>query len=122
MLRETAFLLHQAIEQAYSTLLLTLTSYSPASHNLNHLRTLAEGRDRRLATIWPNDRQRYIAWFNSINQAYVKARYSPHFLIGDEALIWLSERTSGLQHLVKAICEEHLDKLRKNPSAYSSEH
>ncbi|WFU05967.1 nucleotidyltransferase and HEPN domain-containing protein (plasmid) [Rhizobium sp. CB3171] len=119
LLRETAFLLHQAIEQAYSTLLLTLTRYSPASH-LNHLRTLAEGRDRRLTTIWPNDRQRYIAWFNTINQAYAKARYSPHFLMGDEALIWLSERTSGLQHLVKTICEEHLDKLRKNASARSA--
>jgi hypothetical protein len=53
-------------------LLLTLTSYSPASHNLNHLRTLAESRDQRLVDIWPKERQRYIAWFNTINQAYVK--------------------------------------------------
>ncbi|AYG62430.1 nucleotidyltransferase and HEPN domain-containing protein [Rhizobium jaguaris] len=110
---EAAFLLHQAIEQAYSTLLLTLTSYSPASHNLNHLRTLAEGRDQRLVEIWPKERQRYIAWFNTINEAYVKARYSPHFEISDEALLWLGKRTSELQQLVKTICEEYLDNLRK---------
>ncbi|MBB4571676.1 nucleotidyltransferase and HEPN domain-containing protein [Rhizobium leucaenae] len=113
MLKEAAFLLHQAIEHAYSSLLLTLTSYSPASHNLNHLRTLAEGRDQRLAEIWPDDRQRYIAWFNTVNQAYVKARYSPHFTISDEALIWLAERTSQLQNAVKTICQEYLDSLRK---------
>ncbi|MFS8048761.1 nucleotidyltransferase and HEPN domain-containing protein [Rhizobium sp. BR 314] len=110
---EAAFLLHQAIEHAYSTLLLTLTNYSPASHNLNHLRTLAEGRDRRLAGIWPQDRQRYTAWFNTINQAYVKARYSKHFQITEEALAWLGERTDALQQLVTTICEDHLEKLRK---------
>ncbi|NTG02323.1 HEPN domain-containing protein [Agrobacterium rhizogenes] len=113
MLKEGAFLLHQAIERAYSTLLLTLTSYSPASHNLNHLKTLAEGRDQRLAEVWPQDRQRHTAWFNIINQAYVKARYSEHFKITEEALIWLGERTDALQQLVKEICEEHLEKLRK---------
>ena len=110
---EAAFLLHQAIEQAYSTLLLTLTNYSPASHNLNHLRTLAEGRDQRLAEIWPRDRHGYTTWFNIINQAYVKARYSEHFKITEEALFWLGERTDALQQLVKAICEEHIEKLRK---------
>jgi hypothetical protein len=113
MLKEGAFLLHQAIERTYSTLLLTLTSYSPASHNLNHLKTLAEGRDQRLTEIWPQDRQRHTAWFNIINQAYVKARYSEHFKITEEALVWLGERTDALQQLVKAICEEHIEKLRK---------
>jgi len=113
MLKEGAFLLHQAIERTYTTLLLTLTSYSPASHNLNHLKTLAEGRDQRLADIWPQDRQRYTAWFNIINQAYVKARYSEHFKITEEALAWLGERTDALQQLVKAICEEQIEKLRK---------
>ncbi|MGG6897408.1 nucleotidyltransferase and HEPN domain-containing protein [Rhizobium sp. BR 315] len=111
--KHAAFLLHQAIEHSYSAMLLTLTNYSPASHNLNHLKTLAEGRDQRLAEIWPQDRQRYTAWFNIINQAYVKARYSEHFKITEEALVWLGERTDALQQLVKAICEEHIEKLRK---------
>jgi hypothetical protein len=44
----------------------------------------------------------------------VKARYSPHFGISEEALMWLGERTGELQQLVKTISEEHLDKLRKN--------
>jgi predicted nucleotidyltransferase/HEPN domain-containing protein len=106
-----SFMLHQAIESSYSTLLLTLTNYSPASHNLNFLRTLAEGRDRRLSEAWPRDQQRYRAWFNTINEAYVKARYSEHYEISEEALLWLGERTAILHGLVETICKEHLEQL-----------
>ena len=54
----SAFELHQAIEQAYSTLLLTLTNYDPHSHNLTFLRSLAEEQDRRLVDAWPRDQRR----------------------------------------------------------------
>lgn len=113
----TAFLIHQTIEQIYTALLLTLTNYSPPSHNLNFLRRLAEDRDQRLVDIWPRDRQRYAAWFNRINEAYVKARYSEHYEISEEALAWLSERTSALIGLVEDICREHIQKLRQEAEA-----
>ena len=109
--KDSAFSIHQAIEQAYSTLLLTLTNYGPASHNLNFLRTLAEGRDRRLAEAWPRDQQRYRAWFNTVNEAYVKSRYSKHYAISAEALVWLGERTAILHELVATICQDHLGEL-----------
>ncbi|TBA41257.1 HEPN domain-containing protein [Rhizobium ruizarguesonis] len=111
---ESAFLLHQAIEHAYSTILLTLTNYGPPSHNLTFLRKLAEGRDRRLVDAWPRDQHRYRAWFNTINEAYVKARYSKHFEVSEEALTWLGERAADLHILVKTVCEEHLTKLQKD--------
>jgi predicted nucleotidyltransferase/HEPN domain-containing protein len=111
--KETAFMLHQAIEQAYSMLLLTVTNYSPPSHNLKFLRGLAEGQDLRLAEAWPRDQHRYQSWFNTLNEAYVKARYSEHYEISQEALIWLTARTSILYELVKTICEAHLVKLEK---------
>ncbi len=110
---ESAFLLHQAIEQAYATVLLTLTGYGPPSHNLNFLRALAEGRDRRLAEAWPRDQQRFRAWFNTVNGAYVKARYSEHYEISAEALAWLGERTVVLQGLVASICQERLSDLAR---------
>ncbi|TJW07630.1 MAG: HEPN domain-containing protein [Mesorhizobium sp.] len=117
-LKQAAFLLHQAVEHAYSALLLTLTSYSPPSHNLNFLRTLAEEHDRRLTEAWPRDQQRFRAWFNTLNEAYVKARYSEHYQIGFEALEWLGERTSVLHGLVETICREHLEMLaRQIPAA-----
>ncbi|TAV97316.1 HEPN domain-containing protein [Rhizobium ruizarguesonis] len=112
--KHAAFFLHQVIEHAYSAALLTLSNYSPASHNLTFLRKLAESRDRRLVDAWPRDQQRYRAWFNTINEAYVKARYSKHFEVSEEALTWLGERAADLHILVKTVCEEHLTKFQKD--------
>jgi uncharacterized protein len=106
-----AFELHQALEQAYSCVLLTLTNYGPPSHNLKFLRSLAEEQDRRLADAFPRDQHRERAWFNTLNEAYVKARYSKHFEISEEALVWLAGQTALLLNLVKMVCEEHLDRL-----------
>ncbi|WFU87107.1 HEPN domain-containing protein [Rhizobium sp. CC1099] len=108
-----AFNFHQAVETAYSGLLLTLTNYSPPSHNLKFLRGLAEDQDRRLIEAWPRDQHRYTAWYNILNEAYVKARYSKHFEITEEALDWLLERTEHLHRLVEAICRERLAELER---------
>jgi uncharacterized protein len=111
--KEAAFLLHQAVETAYSCLLLTLTNYSPPSHNLKFLRALVEDHDRRLIEAWPRDQHRFTAWYNILNEAYVKARYSKHFEITEEALAWLLERTEHLHYLVETICKERLAELEQ---------
>ncbi len=105
------FVLHQAVETNYSCLLLTLTNYSPPSHNLKFLRGLAEDQDSRLIEAWPRDQHRFTAWYNILNEAYVKARYSKHFEISEEALAWLIERTEQLRRLVGTICKERLAEL-----------
>ncbi len=108
-----AFSLHQALEQAYSCVLLTLTNYSPPAHNIKFLRSLSEEQDRRLADAFPRDQHHERAWFNTLNEAYVKARYSRHYEISEEALTWLSDRTAALLDIVRAICGEHLEALDK---------
>ena len=107
-----AFDVHQTIEQAYTCVLLTLTNYAPPSHNIKFLRSLAEEQDRRLAEAFPRDQHRERAWFNTLNEAYVKARYSEHFEISEEALAWLGAQTAVLLSIVKQVCERHIDKLR----------
>ncbi|GLR61949.1 nucleotidyltransferase and HEPN domain-containing protein [Rhizobium indigoferae] len=107
-----AFELHQSLEQAYSCILLTLTNYGPPSHNIKFLRSLAEEQDRRLAEAFPRDQHKERAWFNTLNEAYVKARYSKHFEISEEALGWLAEQTALLLELVKTVCEGHLEVLK----------
>ncbi|WP_425644305.1 nucleotidyltransferase and HEPN domain-containing protein [Agrobacterium leguminum] len=108
-----AFQLHQAVETAYNCYLLTLTNYTPASHNLKFLRGLSEDRDRRLVDIWPRDHQRFTAWYNILNEAYVKARYSKRFEISEEALAWLQEHTAELHALIETLCREHIEKLQQ---------
>lgn len=116
-LRLAAFQLHQSVESTYSAYLLTLTNYSPPSHNLKFLRGLAEDKDQRLVQAWPRDQQRFTAWYNTLNEAYVKARYSDQYSISEEALAWLAARASILHALVKTICEEHLEKLENAAKA-----
>ena len=117
----SAFSLHQALEQAYSCVLLTVTNYGPPSHNIKFLRSLAEEQDLRLVEAFPRDQHRERAWYNTINEAYVKARYSKHFEISEEALVWLGERTAHLLELVKQVCEEHLTKLAENANEKGSQ-
>jgi hypothetical protein len=111
--KDAAFTLHQVIERLYSTVLLTHTNYSPPSHNLKFLRGLAEDRDQRLVEAWPRDQHRYAAWYNILNEAYVKARYSKHFEITEEGLGWLLERTEHLFRLVEFVCQERLAELER---------
>ncbi|MCS4245636.1 hypothetical protein M2418_005184 [Rhizobium sp. BIGb0125] len=112
-LKHAIFELHQAVESAYSCYLLTLTNYSPPSHNLKFLRGLSEYRDRQLVDIWPRDHQRFTAWYNILNEAYVEARYSKQFEISEEALAWLQERTAELHTLIETLCKEHVEQLRQ---------
>ena len=111
-LNEAAFVMHQSLEQAYSCILLTLTNYGPPSHNIKFLRSLAEEQDRRLAEAFPRDQHRERAWFNTLNEAYVKARYSKHYEISEEALSWLGERAAVLLERVDQVCREHLERLQ----------
>jgi uncharacterized protein len=110
-IKEATFILHQAIEQAYSTFLLVTTNYSPSSHNLKFLRRLSEGQRNELAKAWPQDQQRYKAWFNIVNEAYLKARYSPHFDITEEALRWLLKQANALIDEIEKICAVQLKKM-----------
>ncbi len=72
---------------------------------------LAEDRDPRPMEAWPRDDHRYAAWFNALNEAYVKARYCWQFDISNEALRWLTDRTHIVHDLVHTLCQERLAEL-----------
>ena len=103
-----AFQLHQAVEHTYHTLLLVLTLYSPKSHKLNFLRDQAENVARDLIPVWPRDTKFARRCFELLQQAYVNARYSPHYRITREELDWIVERVELLQAEVKAIAQRRL--------------
>lgn len=103
-----AFNLHQAAEHLYHTILLVLTLYSPKSHKLNFLRDQAEDVARDLIPVWPRDTKFARRCFELLQQAYVNARYSPHYKISREELDWIVERVELLQAEVRAIAEKRL--------------
>jgi predicted nucleotidyltransferase/HEPN domain-containing protein len=116
-LKLAAFLYHQATERFYHCTLLVLTLYSPKSHRLNFLRSQAEQIAPRLVAAWPRDERFARRCFELLRQAYVNARYSPHYAISDEELRWLGERIEVLKTLVEDVCREHIDALGRNVAA-----
>jgi predicted nucleotidyltransferase/HEPN domain-containing protein len=111
-LNDAAFLFHQAAERLYTGLVLTLTLYTPKSHNLVRLRNLAEGLDPSLNEIWPNDTKFQKRCFELLRQAYVKARYSRRYKVSPEELAWMRERIVRLSDRVRSLCEAHLAEFR----------
>ena len=103
-----AFEFHQSAERFYHCALLVLSLYSPKSHRLNFLRSHAEEIAPELIAAWPRADRFSRRCFELLRQAYVNARYSPHYEISDEELRWLAERLAELQSLVKAVCERRL--------------
>ncbi|WP_117196265.1 HEPN domain-containing protein [Rhizobium terrae] len=106
--RDASFMLHQATERAYHCLLLVITLYSPKSHRLKMLRSMAERIEPRLIGAWPRDTKFARRCFERLDRAYVDARYSPHYEITSEELAWVLERIKDLQTIVKVVCQEHL--------------
>lgn len=115
--KNAAFQLHQATERLYHCVLLTVTFYTPHVHNLAFLRTQAERLDRRLQNIWPAATRRERAMFEKLKDAYVKARFSKHYRISGEELIWLGEHVELLGQAVLAVCTERLAQLEKEASS-----
>ncbi|MGQ3178550.1 MAG: HEPN domain-containing protein, partial [Blastomonas fulva] len=106
--KKAAFDLHQTAERLYHTVLLVCTFYTPHVHNLGFLRTQAERIDLRLVDAWPRDTRIDRARFEKLKEAYVKARYSKHYRITEEELLWLGGCVEELGRAVHAICSERI--------------
>jgi len=115
--KKAAFLLHQATESYYHCVLLVCTFYTPHVHNLGFLRTQAERIDRRLIDVWPRETKAERARFEKLKEAYVKARYSRHYRITEEELVWLGTQVEALGKVVEVICSERIEALERSARA-----
>ncbi|MBU0863852.1 MAG: nucleotidyltransferase and HEPN domain-containing protein [Alphaproteobacteria bacterium] len=106
--KDAAFDTHQATERLYHCVLLVCTFYTPHVHNLGFLRTQAERLDMRLVDAWPRVLKADRSRFEKLKEAYVKARYSKHYRVSEEDLIWLAGHVEELGRAVHAICSERI--------------
>ena len=109
MYKLAAFDLHQATERFYSCLLLVLTNYKPYTHNLALFNTLAILQNEKIAEVFPQDNKMQRSRFQLLKNAYVDARYSEHYEITQEELIWLAGRVECLQQLTEKLCREKIE-------------
>ena len=115
--KDAAFDTHQAVERLYHCVLLVCTFYTPHVHNLGFLRTQAERIDMRLVDAWPRQLKADRARFEKLKEAYVKARYSKHYRISEEDLVWLAGRVEELGQAVHAICSERIAEMEARAGA-----
>jgi predicted nucleotidyltransferase/HEPN domain-containing protein len=106
--KNAAFQLHQATERYFACLLLVLTNYKPYTHNLNLLNSLSISQNECIAEVFPQDSKIHRRRFQLLKNAYVDARYSEHYRISQEELVWLAERVRLLQQLTEMLCQEKI--------------
>jgi HEPN domain-containing protein len=113
MLKEAAFLLHQATERLYQCLFLVRTLYTPKTHNLNRLRALAEGMEPSLKQVWPSSTREEKRAYARLREAYIKARYSREYRVSEAELGWIQERVQLLKALVERACLARIEMLEQ---------
>lgn len=99
-----AFLMHQATERLYITLLLTFNQYKPKSHDIEMLGRLAIDLDPEFIKVFPLQTEFQTHCFKLLKRAYIDARYDKSYKIQKEELEYLQQRVALLKEMVKDAC------------------
>ena len=100
----SAFLLHQATESFYNTILLVFSNYKPKLHDLEELGGMAKNYDNELLQIFPIATPEQKECFELLKKAYVDARYDKNYKISREQLLYLIGRIEKLKEITERIC------------------
>ncbi len=110
--KPAAFMLHQAAERYYTTILLTYTDYRPKEHNLRELDLKAQASDIRFKEVFPKETNEQIDRFELLVRAYIDARYRmKQYHITKEDLVYLGERVQLLREMTQRICGERIESI-----------
>jgi len=104
---QAAFMLHQAAENLYNTVLLVLTRYKPNTHDLKKLSSRVTSVAPTFLQIFPQGTEEEKR-FELLRKAYVDARYNRNYIITEDELTWLAERVKILQGMVQEICQKKI--------------
>lgn len=103
-----AFLLHQACEKLYNTILMVFTNYRPKTHKIQDLGGMAKKFSMDLVTVFPKNTEEEIVCYDLLCRAYIEARYNKDYKISDEQLNYLISRTEILKDITERICKEKI--------------
>ena len=106
-----AFLLHQATESFYNTILLVFSGYKPKLHDILELGKIARSYNQELFGVFLYETQEQRKCFTLLMKAYIDARYNEDYKISREQLIYLIERVEYLKILTEKICLEWFEKI-----------
>ncbi|HVI45213.1 MAG TPA: HEPN domain-containing protein [Chitinophaga sp.] len=107
-----AFMLHQAVEQAITTLLYSLTGNIMVTHNLFKLIQLSKQCTEKVASIFPNETADEKMLFTLLSKAYINARYYK-YKINDLQLFRLEKEVTRVLETASAVFNEELLQLNE---------
>jgi HEPN domain-containing protein len=108
--RMAAFMLHQAVEQALSTLIKIGTGYHCCSHNIERLTRYAGMVSYRIQDVFPRKTEKEKMLFKGLQKAYIGSRYDEDYSIGLVDLTELIDRVREIQEILKESAEPLLKK------------
>jgi HEPN domain-containing protein len=103
------FVLHQAAESLYYSILLVFTAYKPKTHNLWKLRkrTIRYSKELFLVFCTETDKKdKYL--FDLLKRGYIDARYRNDYKITSEELTILIEKVTNMASIVEKVCKDKI--------------
>ncbi len=105
-----AFLLNQACEHAYKTVLLVFAAECPQEHHLDSLSDLADDYCPELNGIFPQQTKVDKEAFELLDYAYIGARYDRHYKITKQQLEKLAPCVEKLHEVVERNCKAKINR------------
>lgn len=104
----SAFMLQQACEFAYRSLIIAFKAKEIKSHDLILLRSNISIYEPQIIGLFHTKIKKEISLLTLLNEAYVKARYDFGYQIGGDQLAVLNDATTNLIEGVKQLFEQYL--------------
>jgi len=106
-----AFMLHQATEHFYTTILLVFTDYRPKEHDLKKLDLRVRNCDNRF-DVFSRETDQEKELFELLKRAYIDSRYKmDEYKITKEQLEYLSDKVQKLKALTEEICKSKINQI-----------
>ncbi|MBL7106673.1 MAG: HEPN domain-containing protein [Phycisphaerae bacterium] len=109
MFRKAALELFFTAEAYYKSIILVFTKNCPREHHLGLLGEMTFQFNVSLKDIFPSDSEEHQKLFDSLDYAYIGARYDPEYTITKEQLEYLAERVKKLREITEKICKEKIE-------------
>jgi uncharacterized protein len=116
-----AFMLHQAAESLYHTLLLVFNGYKPKIHDLEKLGKLTSSFGKELLTVFPAATEEERQRFQLLRRAYTEARYDRAYRISKEELSYLAERVQRFREITEVLCTSRIARYQAEAAAEKRE-
>lgn len=105
-----AFLLHQATECFYYTILLVFTGFKSKTHNLKKLRKQAKYLSEKLFLLFPienHKKEKHL--FDLLKRGYIDARYRSDYLITEKEILSIIDHVKEMKKIVEQICSKKIN-------------